>query len=96
VEGAQDSKLLRGESNDGVHRFIDTAAQVRGGNAHHRHAVLLEPSVALFVMLRPIAHVVAYAVDLDGEMGFRAIEVEHVRSDRMLAAEDWLTGETGA
>ena len=56
--------------------------------------LFLEPSVALFVMLRPIAHIVAYAVDLDGEVCFRAKEVEHVRSDRMLAAEDWLTWKT--
>jgi len=96
VEGAQDSKLLRRESNDGVRRFIDIAAQLRRGNAHHCHAVFLEPSVTLFVMLRPIAHVVAYAVDLNGEMGFRAIEVEDIRSDRMLAAEDWLAWKTGA
>jgi hypothetical protein len=47
-------------------------------------------------MLWPIAHVVAYAVDLDGEVCFRAIEVEHVRSDRMLATEDWLTWTTFA
>src|SRR5580692_11651657 len=78
VEGAQDSKLPRRESNDGVRRFIDIAAQLRRSNAHHCHAVFLEPSVALFVMSRPIAHVMAYAVDLDGEMRFRAIEVEHV------------------
>ena len=58
--------------------------------------MFLEPSVTLFVMLRPIAHVVAYAVDLDGEVCFRAIEVEDIRSDRMLAAEDWLTWEACA
>jgi hypothetical protein len=68
VEGAQDSKLLRGESNDGVRRFIDIAAQLCRRNAHHCHAVFLELSVTLFVMLRPIAHVVAYTVDLDGEV----------------------------
>jgi hypothetical protein len=91
VEGAQDSKLLRGESNNGVRRFIDIAAQLCRWNTHHCHAVFLKPSVALFIVLRPIAHVVAYAVDLDGEMRFRAIEVEDIGSDRMLAAEDWLT-----
>jgi hypothetical protein len=47
-------------------------------------------------MLRPIAHVVAYAVYLDGEVCLWAIEVEHVRSDRMLATEDWLTWKTCA
>src|SRR5580704_16454343 len=52
VEGAQDSKLLRGESNDGVRRFIDIAAQLRRRNAHHCHAMFFEPSVTLFVMLR--------------------------------------------
>ena len=90
VEGAQDSKLLRGESNDGVRRFIDIAAQLCRCNAHHCHAVFLEPSVTLFVALRPIAYVMAYAVDLDGEMRFWAIKVEDIGSDRMLAAEDWL------
>src|SRR5580704_6999364 len=94
VEGAHDSKLLRRESNDGVRRIIDIAAQLRRWDAHHCHAVFLEPSVALFVMLRPIAHVVAYAVDLDGEVCLWTIEVEHVRSDRMLTTEDWLTWKT--
>jgi hypothetical protein len=96
VEGAQDSKLLRGESNDGVRRFIDIAAQLRRCNAHHCHAVFLEPSVTLFVALRPIAHVMAYAVDLDGEMRFWAIKVEDIGSDRVLAAEDRLIWETSA
>jgi len=63
---------------------------------HHSHTVFSEPSVALFVVSRPIAHVVANPVDLDSEMRFGTIEVEHVRSDRMLAAEDRLTGEAGA
>ena len=96
VEGAQDSKVLRGESNDGVRRFIDIAAQLCRWNTNHFYTVLFEPCVAAFVMLRPIAHVVTYAVDLDGEVCFRAKEVEHVRSDRMLAAEDWLTRKTCA
>jgi hypothetical protein len=63
---------------------------------HHSHTVFFEPSVTLFVVLRPIAHVVANPVDLDGEVRFGTIEVEHVRADRMLAAEDRLTGETGS
>src|SRR5580704_6752164 len=67
VEGAQDSKLLRRESNDGVRRCIDIAAQLRRRDAHHCHAVFLQPSVSSFIMLRPITHVVAYAIDLDGE-----------------------------
>jgi hypothetical protein len=96
VEGAQDSKLLRRESNDGVRRFIDVAAQLHRRNAHDCHAVLLEPSVTVFVVLRPIAHIVAYAVNLDGEMRFRAIEVEDIGADRMLAAEYWLIWETRA
>src|SRR5580692_8501219 len=75
VEGAQDSKALRGESNDGVRRIIDIAAQLRRWDVHHCHAVFLEPSVALFVMLRPIAHVMTYAVDLDGEVCLWTIEV---------------------
>ena len=96
VEGAQDSKLLRGESNDGVRRFIDIAAQLCRRNTNHFYTVLFEPCVAAFIMLRPIAHVVANPVNLDSEMRFGTIEVEHVRSDRMLAAEDRLTGEAGS
>jgi hypothetical protein len=60
-------------------------------DAHHGYAVLLEPSVTPLVALRSISHVVTHAVNPDCEIGFRAVEVEHVWPDRMLPAEYRLT-----
>jgi hypothetical protein len=47
--------------------------------------MLLEPSVATLVALRPIAHIVAYAVDFDRESRSRTIKIEHKATDRMLS-----------
>ncbi len=61
---------------------------------HYRYAVLFQPSIAALVALRSIAHSVAYSVNLNPEACFRAIKVEHVGSDWMLAAEDRLAGQS--
>jgi len=54
---------------------------------HYRDAVFLQPSIAAFVVSRSVAHAVAYSVNLDREVCLRAIEIENVRTDWMLAAE---------
>jgi hypothetical protein len=48
----------------------------------------LQPRVASQVASRTIAHIMAHAVKLDRQPRFRAIEVEHVRTYRMLATKN--------
>jgi hypothetical protein len=87
VGGARDSKHLHGCLNDRIRRLVKVLSQLGCWNAHHGHAALLEPSVTPLVTLRSITHVVAYAVNLDCEICFCAVEVEDVWPDRMLPAE---------
>ena len=87
MEGARDSKHLHGRSNDRIRRLVNILIQLGCGDAYHGDAVLLEPGVTSLITLGSITHVVAYAVNLDCEIRFRAVEVEHVWSDRMLPAE---------
>ncbi len=91
VEGASASEQICRHSNDSVSRFVDFTNQVACRDTHHPHAVLREPSVSTNVALRPITHVVADAIKFDSQACFRAIEVEHVRSYRMLATENRLS-----
>ena len=51
----------------------------------------IEARIAAFVVLRSITHAVAYSINLDREMCFGAIEIEHVWTDWVLAAEDRLS-----
>ena len=82
----QSSKPLCRHSNDRIGRVIDLR-QVFRRNADHRHAASLKPSIAADIALRTNAHIVTHSVNLDGEACLRAVEVEHVRSNRMLAAK---------
>src|SRR5581483_951024 len=91
VEGATASTLLRRHANDGVSRFIQVRRQFGCCDSHDLHALLQEPSVAAFVSFRMAAHVVAQPVDLDGEFRLRAIKVEDVGADWMLAAKNRLS-----
>ena len=65
MEGASDSKLLCRQSNDGIGRFVNALHQLGRGNTNHSHTMFLQPSIAAFVALRAIAHIMAYAVNLD-------------------------------
>jgi hypothetical protein len=94
VEGASALKHRRRHANNRVGRLVDLMHQVDRGDAHHNYAVLLEPGVAALIALRPITHVIAYPVDLNREAGFGAIEVEHVRPNRMLTSKDRPARET--
>ncbi len=91
VEGARASKLPRRHSNDRVHRFVNSLRKFSGGDAQYGHTMLLQPSVAANIALGPIAHVMANSVDLDRQPRPRAIKVQHIRSDGMLATKDWLS-----
>jgi hypothetical protein len=96
VEGAPASKHLRRQSDDGVRGFINTVIQIRNWYSHHRNSVFLEPQIAPFVALRLITHIVAYSIDLNGEMCLRAIKIEDVWADWMLAAKDGLAWKARA
>jgi hypothetical protein len=85
VVGAVDKR--RGHSHDAVHRFVKRAHHVAGGDAHDCHSSRCEPRVAAKVALRPTADIVAHAVDLDRQPGLRAIEIEHIRADRVPTAK---------
>jgi len=66
--------------------------EIGRGYSHHFYAACLQPGIALRVTSRPVAHIVARAVDFDREPRFGAIEVEHVRTDRMLPPKDGTAG----
>jgi hypothetical protein len=48
------------------------------------------------VMLRPVAHVVNNAIDLDCKTRLGAVKIEDKRPNRMLAAKDRLSRRTRA
>ena len=87
VEGATASTLLRRHANDGVSRFIEIGRQLGRRDAHDPHTLLRQPSITTFIPLWPTAHVMDHSINLDREFRLRTIEVEHVRSDRMLTTE---------
>jgi len=68
--------------------------QLGGGDTHHGHTMFLEPGVTPFISLWAIRHIMTYSVNLNREIRFRAIKVEHVGSNRMLATEDRFSGQT--
>ncbi len=76
--------------------IIDAAHQLSRCDAHYGHAVFLKPRVTMYVAFRPVSHVVAHAIQLDSEVCFCAIEVQHVWTDWMLAAKYRLSSRTRA
>ena len=46
-----------------------------------------KPFVTPYVSLRIGAHSMNFAIDLNGEARRRAVEVQHIRTERMLSAE---------
>jgi hypothetical protein len=96
VEGVSDSKQLRRQSDDGVGRFVGTTEQFSGGNSQNGYASFCQPSLAFFVSVWAVGHIVCNPIDLDGEFCFCTVKIEHVRTDRMLSAEYWLSGKPSA
>ncbi|KZX87290.1 hypothetical protein A3719_11960 [Erythrobacter sp. HI0020] len=60
---------------------------VGGRDAHNFDPPLVKPGIACRITLRPVAHLVCDPVDLDADFGGRAVEIEHVVADRVLATE---------
>ena len=88
VEGAQ----LRRQSHDRILDLLDPAGDVDRGDAQHGNASLPQPCVSSRIALRPISQVMAHPIDLDGQARLGAIEVEHIRAERVLTAEDGRSG----
>ena len=60
---------------------------IPGSDAHDAYPMLGEPAVALPIVVYLRRMVVMRTVDLDGEAGLGAVEIEDVAPDRMLTPE---------
>jgi hypothetical protein len=58
-----------------MRHFIDVTWQVTHSNPHDFNAVRFEPGVTLQIALRPVAHVVADAVEFNRRPRGRAVEI---------------------
>jgi hypothetical protein len=67
--------------------YIRTANDIARGNMQKGNAVRGKPCFTNGIPLRPVAHIMADPVNLDGQPDVIAKEVEHVRSGGMLPAE---------
>jgi hypothetical protein len=52
------------------------------------------PRIAPHIAPWPVAHVMAYAVELNRKTRLRTIEIKHVRTDRVLSAKYRLSRRT--
>jgi hypothetical protein len=93
VEGV--SRNLRCQANDPVRNVVNPV-QIACGNSYNRDAAFLKPGIALKIALRTRAHIVTDPVDLDCKLRLGAIEIEYVRSNRMLPAKCRSLGRTRA
>ncbi len=75
-------------ADDRVDGVVDGAHDLARRDAHDRYAPRPQPFVATKVALRPIAHVMADPVHLDGKPSLGALEIDHIGSQRMLTAKD--------
>lgn len=82
-------RAVEGQSGGGdcFRGSIDICKNLCGGNAQHCEAKSLKRYIALKIALRPVAAIMSLAIDFDDQLGFGAIEVGDVTSDRMLAAK---------
>ncbi len=76
--------LLDREQNP-LQRLV--AQHVSGANPKNCYPLCREPGLATLVMTGLRNRIVREAVNLDRETSMRAVEVENVRADRVLAAE---------
>jgi hypothetical protein len=60
---------------------------VNGGNPERRDAQRGQCRIASGIAFRAVAHVMGHTVDLDREFRGRAVEIEDIRTERMLAAK---------
>jgi hypothetical protein len=91
VEGAAASQQVHRHSNNLIGRFVNAACHVFCWNADHGYSTRVQPRVASQIALGTITHVMAGAVKLDREPSLRAIEIQNVGTDRMLASKNRLS-----
>jgi hypothetical protein len=69
-------------------RHHRSGGRLRALERASHNALSSEPCVLSSVTFRPIGRVVAHPIDLNRKPSSAAVEVEHVRPNRMLAAKD--------
>ncbi len=57
------------------------------GNPEYLDALFPEPGVPMRIALGPIPHIVRDTIHFDAEPGPGAVEVDHIRANRVLASE---------
>ncbi|KTF69932.1 hypothetical protein ATB93_06580 [Sphingomonas sp. WG] len=70
-----------------AHHAFGVVQNVRCRVAEDAHALCFQPCVAGGVALRAVAAGMGFAIHFDREMGWGAVEVQHVRTGRVLLAE---------
>ena len=83
VEGLARGRFGEDASDNG----IQIAQHVACRYAQCLHAMMLQQSIAFGVTRRLVGAIMCFAIDLDAQFGSGAIEIEHIRSGRMLVAE---------
>ncbi len=75
--------FLRDERQD----RLEVAQNLLCGDSNRLYPLLHQQPIPPLIALWVPAHVVGLAVDLDAEPGLQAVEIQHIRSRRMLASE---------
>jgi len=83
--------MVEGLFGTSVENMLENALYIllhlAGGNPEHTEAPIPQPFVAPLVARRIVAHPMRDAVDLDGQLCGRAIEIQHEWPGRMLATK---------
>jgi hypothetical protein len=74
-------------SDQGFSNRVRVCQDIASGNPQNVDSAGLQPGSSSLVARWPVARVVYEAIDLDRQLRSRAIEIEDVRTDRLLAPE---------
>src|SRR6185437_6640820 len=85
--GGLPSFHIQREPHNRVCYFFYFILQIGRWNMNYSNAVLLQPDIASFVPFRSISKLMTCPIDFDRQPCRRTIEIEHVRSNRMLTAK---------
>ena len=75
------------KTQDRISNAVRVCKDLFGCDAHDFDPVIVQPLRATFVPLRARAKIVRGPVNFDAELCGGAIEIEHIRSGRMLPAD---------
>ncbi len=87
VEGFLAAHTIFGRRTDRCQHAFQIHSDIIGRNAQHCEAVRLQPCGSSSIMRDLVRMLMARAVYFDGEANLGAVEVEHIRTDGVLAAE---------